>query len=102
MALHAEESLALLNLDQSNEECSSWDNPSFDLCSTFVMLILKVPNLKPFSKGHPPSADLRYGEEDSIKPSTLIVAAIKSKLGIYTLHIHTDIPKLLALRRSKN
>ena len=30
-----------------------------------------------FFKGHPPSADLRYGEEDSISPSTLILAAIK-------------------------
>ena len=30
-----------------------------------------------FEKGHPPSADPRYGEEDSISPSTLIVAAIK-------------------------
>ena len=28
-------------------------------------------------KGHPPSADLRYGEEDSISLSTLILAAIK-------------------------
>ena len=28
-------------------------------------------------KGHPPSADLRYGEEDSISPSTQIFAAIK-------------------------
>jgi hypothetical protein len=28
-------------------------------------------------KGHLPSADLRYGEEDSISPSTQIFAAIK-------------------------
>ena len=28
-------------------------------------------------KGHPPSSDLRYGEEDSISPSTLVLAAIK-------------------------
>ena len=28
------------------------------------------------SKGHPPSADLRYGAEYSISPSTLIFAAI--------------------------
>ena len=28
-------------------------------------------------KGHSPSADLRYGEEDSISDSTLIFAAIK-------------------------
>ena len=27
--------------------------------------------------GHPPSADLRYGEEDSISYSTLIFATIK-------------------------
>ena len=29
-------------------------------------------------KGHPPSADLRYGDEDTISPSTLIFAARKS------------------------
>ena len=28
-------------------------------------------------KGHPPSADLRYGDEDTISPSTLIFAARK-------------------------
>ena len=28
-------------------------------------------------KGHPPIVDLRYGEEDIISPSTLILAAIK-------------------------
>ena len=28
-------------------------------------------------KGHPPRADLRYGEKDSISHSTLIFAAIK-------------------------
>ena len=28
-------------------------------------------------KGHPPSSDLRYGEDDSISPSTLFFAAIK-------------------------
>ena len=50
------------------------------------------------NKGHPPSADLRYGRKDSISPSTLIFAAIKSKLGINTLHIHFDVPKKLALR----
>ena len=33
-------------------------------------------------KGRPPSADLRYGEEDSISPSTPIFAAIESKLRI--------------------
>ena len=30
-----------------------------------------------FHKGHAPSTDLRYGEEDSIIHITLIVAAIK-------------------------
>ena len=29
------------------------------------------------NKGHFPSADLRYGEEDSISPSTLLFAVIK-------------------------
>ena len=28
-------------------------------------------------KGHPPSADLRYWEEDCISPSTFTFAAIK-------------------------
>ena len=51
-----------------------------------------------FLKGHPPRTDLRYGEEDSISPSTLICATIKSKLRIYTLHIHSDVHKKLALR----
>ena len=27
--------------------------------------------------GHPPSADLRYGEEDSNSPGTLVLASIK-------------------------
>ena len=44
-----------------------------------------------FTKGHPPSADLRYGEEDSISPSTLIFAAIESKLKTKTLHIPFDV-----------
>ena len=30
-----------------------------------------------FFKGHPPSADLIYGEEDSISPNTLVLADIK-------------------------
>ena len=46
-----------------------------------------------FTKGHPPSADLRYGEEDSISPSTIVIAAIKGLLGIYTLFIPSDLPK---------
>ena len=29
------------------------------------------------SKGHPPSVDLRYGVEDSISPSTPVLASIK-------------------------
>ena len=33
-------------------------------------------------KGHPPSADLRYGDEDTISPSTLISAARKGYLRI--------------------
>ena len=33
--------------------------------------------LQCFNKVHPPSADLRYGEEDNISPSTLIFAALK-------------------------
>ena len=51
-------------------------------------------------KGHPPSADLRYGEEDSISPSKLVLAAIKGYFGKYTLYIPPDLPKKLALRLS--
>ena len=51
-------------------------------------------------KGHPPSADLRYGEDDSISTSTLICAARKGSLGIYTLFVPPDVPKKLALRGS--
>ena len=53
-------------------------------------------------KGHPPSADLRYGEEDSISPSPLIFAAIKSKLRINTLHINPDVPKKTLTRKRIN
>ena len=48
-------------------------------------------------KGHPSSANLRYSEEEIISPNTIIFAAIKSKLWIYTLHIHPDVLKELAL-----
>ena len=36
-------------------------------------------------------ADLRYGEEDSVSPSTHIFAATKGYLGIYTLHIPPEV-----------
>ena len=49
-------------------------------------------------KGNRAFADLRYGEEDSISPRTLIVAATKGLLGIYTLHIPPKVLKKLALR----
>ena len=42
-------------------------------------------------KGHRPSADLRYWEEDNNSHSTLIVAVIKSKLRIDTLHNFTNV-----------
>ena len=49
----------------------------------------------PFKKrGNHAFADLRYGKEDSISPSTLIVAATKGYFGIYTLHIPPDTPSL--------
>ena len=38
---------------------------------------LDLDHFSIFLKGHPPSADLRYGEEDSISHSTLIFAEIK-------------------------
>ena len=41
------------------------------------MLISRFWLGQSFSKGHPPISDLRYGAEDNISPSTLIVAAIK-------------------------
>ena len=50
-----------------------------------------------YKNDHPPSADLRYGEEDSINPTTLIFDATKGLLGIYTLHIPPDLPEKLAL-----
>ena len=49
-------------------------------------------------KGHPPSTDLRYGDEETISPSTLIFAARKGYLRIHTLYILPDVPKNLALR----
>ena len=36
-------------------------------------------------------ADLRYGEEAIISPSTLIFPATKGKLGIYNLHIPPEV-----------
>ena len=44
------------------------------------------------SKGNCAVADLRHGGKDTISPSTLIVPATKSFLGIYALHIP---PKVL-------
>ena len=41
-----------------------------------------TPQIVGGHKGHPPSADLRYGEEDIISPSTHIFAALDSKLRI--------------------
>ena len=48
-------------------------------------------------KGHPPSADLRYGEKDSISPSILIFATVKSLLEICTPYIPPDVHKKLPL-----
>ena len=58
-------------------------------------------NLVLYLKGHPPSEDLRYGEEDTISRSTLIFAARKGLLWIYTLYITPDVPKKLALPEKK-
>ena len=44
-------------------------------------------------KGQPPSADLRYGEDDSIGPSTLFFAAKMGYFGIFTLYIPPDLPQ---------
>ena len=53
-----------------------------------------------FSKRHPPSADMIYGDDDTISSSTLIFAARKGYLGIYALYILPDVPKKLARRWS--
>ena len=42
-------------------------------------------------KRNPAFADLRYEKEDSISPSTLIFAATKGLLGIYTLHVPPEV-----------
>ena len=44
-------------------------------------------NLGTLDMGNRAFGELRYGDEDSISPSTLIFAATKGLLGIYTLHI---------------
>ena len=56
-----------------------------------------VPGID-WHKGHRPSADLRYKDEDTISPSNLILAARKGSVGIFTLLIPPDVPKKLALR----
>ena len=43
------------------------------------------------TKGNRTIADLKYGGEDIISPSTLIFAPIKSYLGKYTLHIPPEV-----------
>ena len=48
-------------------------------------------SLKVNCKGNRAFADLRYGEEVIISPSTLIVHATKGYLGIYTLHIPPEV-----------
>ena len=42
-----------------------------------LFLFFHPPNSPSFLKGNRPIADLRYGEEDSISPNTLICAAFK-------------------------
>ena len=49
-------------------------------------------------KGNRTIADLRYGQEDRISPSTFIFAAIKGYFGIYTLHNPPEVLQKLALR----
>ena len=49
-------------------------------------------------KSDRPSADLRYGGKGSVGPSTLVSAAIKSKLITYAVHIPPDVPKKLVWR----
>ena len=42
-------------------------------------------------KGNRAIADIRYAKEDSISPSTLILAAAKGLLVIYTLHVPPEV-----------
>ena len=52
-------------------------------------------------KDHPLSVGLRYGEDDSISPTTLFFCCYKGLTrDIYTLYIPTDVPNKLALRLS--
>ena len=51
---------------------SFWVSSQFEFLSFIRMWVFEF-----YHKGHPPSADLRYWEEDSISHSTLIFAAIK-------------------------
>ena len=48
-------------------------------------------------KGNHTIADLRYGGENIISPSTLIFAPIKSLLGIYTHHMPSKVHYKLAM-----
>ena len=52
---------------------------SENLDTTHLVTVNKIEVEKTLSniKGHPPSADLSYGEEDSISARTLIIVAIK-------------------------
>ena len=55
-----------------------------------------------FDKGHPPSADLRYGQEDSISPCTLIFFCHQGLIwDIYSFY-PPDVPKNVTLRVSVN
>ena len=66
---------ALTNCREAEEEawtnCKKPEEEAWTNCpgevhkGQFVQAVSRL-----FHKGHPPSADLRYGEEDSISPST--------------------------------
>ena len=56
----------------------------------FLAKGLHRQTIKAAPKGHPPSADMRYGEEDSISHTSQICAA--------TLYIPPVVRKKLALR----
>ena len=64
---------------------------ALSLSSKFIIFNFLLSHHLKFDKGHRSFADLRYGKEDSISPTTLIFAVTKGLLGIYTLYIPLEV-----------
>ena len=62
----------LLNVELSKSE----ENINTETIT--ILVVYSIIN----GKGHPPSAELRYREVNSISHSTLVLAALKGLLGI--------------------